>query len=251
MGQSVELRASDSRHEGPRRSNRGLKKGMRRLRPDAITSSMLHKRYYALYIETQSKDPGPTAFQVSLAFAKQHPQLDLTALGRPATGLVPLLAAARQGVSEDIQHLSFDYFSPHRRAWSLLERLQSDLHEELAFAERAFGSPFPGAHPFLSDEPKALRAVATYLTGVPERAQRAREPNNPFTKVLQRAIAIIDTLATEESSVEVAKFKGRMSADDVELLPEHVSVHPRAEDEESKTEPQEDDIASLPSSTLK
>ncbi|KAK4547108.1 hypothetical protein LTR36_001329 [Oleoguttula mirabilis] len=191
----------------------GMAKGTGLLRPDAITSNMLQSRYHAVRLTPPPTVAEPTTSQILLAFSKQHPQRDLDNPSRPVHGLVPMLAAARQGVSADIPHLYFDYFSMHMRGWELLKSLQRELHPELALIGELEGDDH------ISGDEDSLRGITFCVLQTMNFCARGGSPENPLMAMVPRTVAVIRQFAREQGSVENDEVKRRVTGESAGILP--------------------------------
>ncbi|KXS99990.1 hypothetical protein AC579_3030 [Pseudocercospora musae] len=147
LGMSAQFNAKD-RHNKRHVSARGFKLAVRQYRPHAIPSDLLNFRYEVIRMRAGAPEGPQTdlpALELLLEFQKRTTDARLVKSESQSVYVVPLLSRVQTAVAGDVKHLAYDLLAMHHRCWSFLQRLQNELHDDLALISRLTNDPLSQA----------------------------------------------------------------------------------------------------------
>ncbi|KAF7187763.1 hypothetical protein HII31_10899 [Pseudocercospora fuligena] len=138
LGMSAQFNAKGG-HSKRHISARGFKLAVRQFRPHAIPSDLLNFRYEVMRMRAGAPE-GPQAdlpaLELLLEFQKRLTDARLIKSESQSVYVVPLLSRVQTAVAGDVKHLAYDLLAMHLRCWNFLQRLQNELHDDLALISR-------------------------------------------------------------------------------------------------------------------
>ncbi|CAK1361632.1 unnamed protein product [Cercospora beticola] len=237
LGMSAQTSANHT-HSARKISARGFQHAVRQLRPHVIPSDLLNHRYEAIRMRSGPAEGPQTnlpASELLLEFQKRQPNATLDVEQGQSAHVVPLLCIVQKALSADTKHLAFDYVAMHQRCWAVLERLQMELREDLAWLGGHTGQNL------MRKDQMSLRIMVGVIFNSISAVSKSglNKKNDNFARLALNTIDIVQSIAEEESCTGLDAVKDRLSSRSLQ--------RPRTDDGINGAEPDvnSDDLAML------